>query len=152
MDAGAARGVDLDCTSCRAFLYVTTAKLLGEVGLLVLACDDEDGAPSKTGAIDELDTVQAPIAVHEASDTHCLRNHPGGLETRILGGIELLTVCQEHDIGAPTAEQQCPLHPALGHTSQAQLREWLATDLPTMAVWAGNNIPTPQLRNTWHIG
>ena len=101
---------------------MTTAKLPGEVGLLVLACDDEDGAPREAAAIDELDTVQAPIVVHEASDAHGVCNHPGGLETRMLSGIELLAVCQQHDIGAPPAEKQCPLDTSFGHAPQAQLR------------------------------
>lgn len=78
-DAGAACRVRLDCTGCGSCVCVAAAKLLGEVRLLALACDDEDSAPGERGAVGELNAVKAPVVVHEAADTLCLDCHPGGL-------------------------------------------------------------------------
>lgn len=150
-DAGAACRVRLDGPGCCSRFCVAAAELLREVCLLALACDDEDSAYGERGAIGELNAVQAPVMGHEAADTLCLDRDPGGMEPLTLGGIELVAVCQQYDLAAPPAEQQCPIDSALRHAAKAQLREGLSADFPTMAMWAGDNIPPPQLGNTWHV-
>ena len=139
-NAGAADGIRLDCD---AFVCVAATELVGEIALLALACDDEDGAPGETGAIGELNALEAPFVVHEAPDVLRLDGHSGGVEPLTLSGIGFLAVCQQHDIAAPPAEQQRTLDSPLEHAPQAELRERLSPDLPTVAVRARDDILPP---------
>lgn len=129
-----------------ALLVVLAAEPPGQVRLLMLPGDDEDGAVLLAVAADQADGNPVTITV-KAVHLFVTHGYPRGIKRRALIRCQVGAVAEQDEAIGPPVDEQRTRGGALRRARHPDQREALAPHLPAMTVWAGHHLAAPKLRD-----